>query len=175
MALAFICAIHLSAQQNTHLFDLQAGYGFGSLSGRTNSTQSVELQLNYKISPVLSVGISGNFGNSGFDTYNLSNISYTGYLMESVNLFYSPATNRNSNNFKIGTGLSNINRTYIDSKPQGNSGSGYSTNSAVGLNIIVEDEQIVFKHFLIGGKLFLTPFFDGTTIVGGMVKIGVLL
>lgn len=171
LALNFL--FYLNAQQKMSRFDFKFGSGIGFMGDGDMLTLGFENDLNYKINNYLSAGILLNYGKSdhGVDIHS-------DYLMGGVNIFFSPFKNNKKNNFKIGTGYSFFNNTNVYEKSwdsiQGFEYT-YDRRKTGGLNLIFEDEQIVYEKFLIGGKLFLNGSISGANMIGAVVKFGVLL
>jgi hypothetical protein len=175
IAITLLCLVFTtSAQLDTSKFDFKFGTGAGFMGDGDMLTLSFENELNYKINKYLGASVSLGYGKS--DTgVNL----HADYLMGSANVFFSPFTNRKNNNLKIGGGVSFFNSTsvymnYYDS--YGGFNYLYSQIERNGFNVIIEDEQQIGSRFLVGGKLFMTAGIkQGGILIGGMIKLGVIL
>ena len=103
---------------------------------------------------------------------------YTRYSEKEGNIFFSPFKNNKNNNFKIGTGYSFLNFTSIYEKSWDSVNGfeySYEKQNTGGFNLILEDEQIIRKKYIIGGKLFLNGKVSGANMLGGLIKLGVIL
>lgn len=173
-----IClATYLSAQVNTKKVDLKFGIGTSLQGSGDMTTLSFENELNYKINKYFSISFAIDYGKSDRGV-NAS----TSLVQGNLNIYFSPFKNSGKNNFKIGTGLSamKVSDFYALSITQENYGvtTGdfvFEKRNSLGFNIIIENEYILSKKYLIGLKLFTQPYFNGDISTGGFLKFGVIL
>lgn len=195
--IAIIIAFELNAQENQHKFDFKVGSGVSTFSTTWTPTLTLgfENEMNYKINSYFSTSVGVNYGrgDSRVDYYNHILI-HNDYLLGSLNIFISPFRNNKKNNFRIGAGFSYLNLNVTDSNenttdnttdfwPMSVPYTSYSPsytlekiNSGM-YNVIIEDEQLVFSNYLIGGKLYFSADgrHFGQMMIGCLLKLGILL
>ena len=174
LALCLGIVAGLSAQERNSKFDFKFGTGFGFMGSGDMLTVSFENELNYKINNYLTAAASLGYGKGERGVHD-----HTAYLMGSVNVFLSPFKNSKRNDFRIGGGASVFNHTnvYVESWNE-TDGSRYTMFrfKTTGFNVIIEDEQRIGSHLLIGAKLFMTAgVAQGGIVSGAMLKAGVVL
>ena len=166
-------AFYLNAQENSRKFDIKFGSGFGYITNVGINTFNIESDFNYKINKYFTAGLNLNSsgGNNSKNGYISNNFIAKNSTFAAANIFISPFGNNKYNNFKIGTGLAFILQTTTGFTGSGNILINKPENT-MGINLIVEDEQIIFSRFLIGGKLYLNQNMNSSTLIGALVKIG---
>ena len=164
----------LSAQERNSKFDVKFGAGFGFMGSGDMLTLSLENELNYKINNFFTVAASFGYGKGERGVHDL-----TAYTMGSVNVFVSPFRNNKRNNLRIGGGASVFNHTNVYTKSwndQDGSTYDFFRNKTTGFNVILEDEQRIGSHLLIGIKAYMTAgAAQGGIVSGAMIKAGVIL
>ncbi len=171
--LTFTLLLNLNAQQTKNKFDFKFGTGIGFMGSGDMVALGFENDINYKINDYFSTGILLNYGKS-----DLGVDIHSDYIMGGLNIFFSPFKNNKNNNFKIGTGYSFLNFTNIYEKSWDSVNGfeySYRKQNTGGFNLILEDEQIICKKYIIGGKLFLNGKISGSNMVGGLIKLAVVL
>lgn len=167
-------AYYLNAQENSRKYDIKLGSGFGYMTNVAINTFNIEGDFNYKINKYFTAGFNLNSsgGNNSKNGY-FSNNSFIAKnsTFAAANIFISPFGNNKYNNFKIGTGLAFILQTTSSFVDPRNIIINEPENT-IGINLIVEDEQIIFSRFLIGGKLYINKNLNNSTLIGALVKIG---
>ncbi len=174
LALCLGIVAGLSAQERISKFDFKFGTGFGFMGSGDMRTLSLENELNYKINNYLTAAASLGYGKGERGVHD-----HTAYLMGSVNVFVSPFKNNKRNNFRIGGGASVFNHTNVYMISWNDrDGATYEIFKVktTGFNVIIEDEQRIGSHLLIGAKLYMTAgLAQGGIVSGAMLKVGVLL
>ena len=164
----------LSAQERNSKLDVKFGTGFGFMGSGDMLTLSFENELNFKINNYLTAAASLGYGKGEVGVHD-----HTAYTMGSVNVFVSPFRNNKRNNFRIGGGASLFNHTNVYTKSWNETdGSVYEfyRHKTTGFNVIIEDEQRIGSHLLLGAKVFMTAgVAQGGIVSGAMIKAGVFL
>ena len=164
----------LSAQEGNSRFNVKFGCGFGFMGSGDMITLSMENELNYKINNFFTVAGSFGYGKGERGVH-----LHTAYTMGSINVFVSPFRNNKRNSFRIGGGASIFNHTNVYMKSWDEEhGFTYDLfrKRTTGFNVILEDEQRIGSHLLIGVKAYLTAgLAQGGIVSGAMIKAGVIL
>ena len=172
-ALILISTI-LSGQINESKTDLRIGIGTAILGTGDFSAIVIENELNYEVHPYLGIGGSMAFGKSYFTGRNQSS-----FIQGNVNIFFSPFTNKKTNDFRIGSGF-----VYNFVSDVYQSSSEYldgvlidedyrlEDRTSLGVNIILENTVNITNKFLLGLKLFSQPYLNGDINSGLILKAG---
>lgn len=167
----------LSAQENTHKYDLRIGVGTSLLGTGDMLTLNFENELNKKLTSYYSSSLSLNYGRSYWQ-----NQKRASYFQGNFNFYVSPFKNTRTNNFRIGTGLSyiNLSNTYLTYSRTENgitveSQYALDVHNSLGYNIVIEDDQKISEKFLIGFKINMQNYFNGDTNGGFTFKFGIIL
>lgn len=173
----FVLATQLHAQDNHKAFDMKFGVGISLLGTGDMTTLNFENEINYKISPYFSTSFTLNYGKSNSGVYDASS-----YIQGNLNIFISPFTNTQKNDFRIGTGFSmmNISDSYYFIQECGigieqASPYHFDKRTSSGINIIIEDTYSISERYLVGLKLFTQPYFNGDLNSGILLKFGLKL
>lgn len=165
------------AQQDSTKTNYKLGIGSSFTGDGDMISLSFENELSYRINRYFTGSVSAVYGKSNTGAYISSS-----YLQGNVNVFLSPFKNIKRNDFKIGGGVSFMNRTevfrasdrYIDGVlDKGNY--GYNIDNSYGYNLIIEDEYKISDNYLIGLKIISQSYFNGYYSIGGFLKLGILL
>jgi len=176
ITLVAIITTNLIAQENSSKFDYKLGTGISIMGSGDLFVLSFENELNYKLTNYISTSLGIGIGRS-VQTIDRNN----NYLLGGLNLFVSPFRNDKKNNFKFGLGYTLINesvtyKVYITNPNNVWPIHNYYSNVLNCFNVIIEDEKKITSKYLIGGKLFMTAGIkEGGVLIGGMLKLGVIL
>lgn len=174
LALCLGLVTGLFAQERNSGFDVKFGAGFGFMGSGDMLTCSFENELNFTINKYLTAAASFGYGKGESGVH-----SHTAYTMGSANIFISPFRNNKRNNFRIGGGASIFTHTNVYLKTFDEHGGeiyGLYRDRTTGFNVILEDQQRIGSHLMIGAKLFLTGgVAQGGIVSGAMITAGVML
>jgi len=172
-----IGSFQLSAQLSEKKFDLRIGAGSTLLGSGDMVTFTYENELNYRLTPYFTSGLSFAFGKSNYGVFETSS-----YIQGNLSFFLSPFKNNCYNDFRLGLGISvnNVTDAYVQSEYYENGvivdvDHVIEKRNAFGYNIIIEDSYRFSEKFLIGLKLFTQPYINGDINSGALIKFGIFL
>lgn len=174
----FLLSFQLSGQEQDNGFDIRFGAGTSLLGSGDMITISFENELNYRLNPYLTTGLSLAYGRSNFGVFETAS-----FTQGNLNVFFSPFRNTRKNDFRVGTGLSlyNVSDAYLASSvyefPTGVRTEIYAFDErkSYGYNIIIENTYALTNRFMLGLKVFTQPYFNGDINSGVYLKFGVKL
>ena len=166
--------LQVIAQENNNKLDLRLGTGVSLLGSGDMTTFNYENELNLRLNQYFTSSISINFGRSN------NGVSKTAsFVQGNINIFVSPFKNIKRFDFRLGTGLTYYNISYVyESSRQYENGIlvdvdyEFDNHKALGFNIIIENTYLLTDKFLVGVKLFTQPYINGDINSGIMLKFG---
>ena len=161
LVLLTFLATGITYAQESPKFDFRVGIGYSMLGTGDINTLNFENELNYKISNYFSSSVSLNFGvNSNPSFYSAS------FLQGNINGFISPFKNNQTNDLRIGMGLTSYRISdYLTIE-------NYEYRKDFGYNVIIEDTYNLSDKFLIALKFFGQFYNEGDQNIGVMLKGG---
>ncbi len=161
--------------ENHHKFDMRFGVGVSLLGTGDYVALNFSNELNYRLSRYFTAAVSVQYGRSGGQEKSRGGFSSSSFVGGNVNLFLSPFTNIQKNDFRLGGGFSYYGVSDVFLPGKGAISYTAEKRASLGFNVIAEDTFMVSQRLMLGVKLFMQPYTNGDINSGLLFKLGVVL